>query len=249
MGINLNLDYSSLFSSLSGNNNRSNSSSSSALYGINLADYASIKNGSYFQLTKAYYAKNAAESDSSDSKKTTANASSVQSDADSLKDSADKLFANGRDSLFTKKNITTKNEDGTTTTAYDYDRDAIYKAVKSFVDDYNDVLTSGGNSSNTNVLRQTLNMKNNTSVYKNLLSQVGITIGSDNKLSLDEETFKASNMSTVKSIFNGSNSFSYTTSLKASQISYYADRASSTYGYNGSLNASFHTGSKYDSYF
>jgi len=248
MGINLNLDYSTLFSSLSGNRT-SSSSSSSSLYGINLADYASIKNGSYYQLTKSYYAKNSAESSSDNSSNKVSTSSAVQSDADSLKESADKLFANGSDSLFAKKDVTTKKEDGTTTTAYGYDTDAIYKAVKSFADDYNEVLSSGSNSSNNNVLRQTLNMKNSTSVYKNLLNQVGITIGSDNKLSIDEETFKSSDMSTVKSIFNGTNSLSYTTSLKASQISYYADKAASTYDFSGTLNNSYHSGSMYDSYF
>ncbi|MDD2971461.1 MAG: hypothetical protein PHE02_04935 [Lachnospiraceae bacterium] len=249
MNINLNLDYSTLFSSLS-TNRSSSASSSSSLYGIDLGNYASIRNGSYYQLTKAYYAKNSADSDSSSgSTSSTTSSATVQSDADDLKESADKLFVTGSKSLFNKKEITTKNEDGTTTTKNDYDKDAIYKAVKAFADDYNSAVTSGGKSSNTNVLRQTLNMTKNTSAYKNLLSQVGITIGSDNKLSVDEDTFKKSDMTTVKSIFNGTNSLAYTTSLKASQISYYADKSSGLYDINGSLNNISSIGSSYNSYF
>lgn len=251
MGINLNLDYSTLFSSLS---SRSTSSSSSSLYDINLADYASIKNGSYYQVAKSYYAKqNKTNSTTGDNSNTTtsdkANASSVQSNADSLKDAADKLYKTGKNSLFNKKEITTKNEDGTTTTKNDFDKDAIYKAVKSFADSYNTTLKSGSASSNTNVLRQTLNMKNNVGTYKNMLDQIGITIGTDNKLSVDETTFKNSDMNTVKTLFNGTNSLAYNTSMKASQISYYADKATSTYNFNGALNGSYSVGSSYNNYF
>ena len=48
------MDYSSLFSSLSSNNK---SSLSSLTGNFTLADYASIKNGSYKKALKAYYKK------------------------------------------------------------------------------------------------------------------------------------------------------------------------------------------------
>ncbi len=250
MSINLNLDYSTLFSSLS--SSTSSSTSNTSLSSIDLSDYASIKNGSYYQLLKAYYAKNSASGSSSSSGSSEDSASTlatVQTDSDSLKDSADKLIKTGTDSLFNKKNITTTNSDGTTSTTYDYDIDAIYKGVRSFVDDYNSMLDSGSNSSNKNVLSQTLTMTNTTKAYSNLLSAVGITVGSDNKLSIDEDAFKASNVSSIKSLFNGNSSYAYSISAKASQINYYASTANSTYDITGNLTGSSSSGSLYSSYF
>ena len=49
MNIQAKTDYSTLFSSLSGNQTST----------FSLADYASIKNGSYFKVMKAYYGKDA----------------------------------------------------------------------------------------------------------------------------------------------------------------------------------------------
>ncbi|MDD3205767.1 MAG: hypothetical protein PHS74_08555 [Lachnospiraceae bacterium] len=247
MGINLNLDYSTLFSSLS---TSSSSNSANSLSSINLANYASIKNGSYYQLTKAYYAKNSAESNSSSSNSdSTATTTSIQSASDSLKDSADKLIKTGSDSLFNKKNITTKKEDGTSSTSYDYDRDAIYKAVNSYIEDYNSTVKAGAKSSSSNILRQTLNMTNNTKVYKSALSSVGITVGSDNTLSIDKDTFKNADMSTIKTLFNGNNSLAYTTSAKASQINYAASTANGIYDITGGLSSPYSSGSIYNSYF
>lgn len=251
MSINLNLDYSTLFSSLS-TSSSSSRFSSNFLSGINLADYASIRNGSYYQLTKAYYAKNNGSASSSSTNSSDDSASSlaaVQNDSDSLKDSADKLIKTGTDSLFNKKNVTTKNSDGTTSTTYGYDMDSIYKGVKSFIDDYNSMLDSGSNSSNKNVLSQTLNMTNTTKSYSSLLSTVGITVGSDNKLSIDEDAFKAANVSSIKSLFNGNSSYAYSVSAKASQINYYASTANSTYNMNGRFTNSSSSGSLYSSYF
>lgn len=249
MSINLNLDYPTLFSSLS----TSTSPSSSAAFNssLNLSDYASIKNGSYYQLLKAYYAKkNTSESSSSKNSGDSASTlAAVQTDSDSLKNSADKLIKTGTDSLFNKKNITTKNSDGTTSTTYGYDMEAIYKGVKSFVDDYNSMLDSGSNSSNKNVLSQTLNMTTTTKAYSSLLSAVGITVDSNNKLSIDKDAFKAANISSIKSLFNGNSSYSYTISAKASQINYYACTANSTYDITGKLTSSSPSGFRYSSYF
>lgn len=250
MSINLNLNYSTLFSSLS--TSTSSSSSGTSQSSINLSDYASIKNGSYYQLLKAYYAKKSASESSSSSSSSGDSASTlaaVQTDSDSLKDSADKLIKTGTDSLFNKKNVTTTNSDGTTSTTYGHDMNAIYKGVKSFVDDYNSMLDSGSNSSNKNVLSQTLNMTNTTKAYSSLLSAVGITVGSDNKLSIDKDAFKAANISSIKSLFNGNSSYAYSISAKSSQINYYASTANSTYDITGKLTGSSPSGFRYSSYF
>ncbi|MDD3417776.1 MAG: hypothetical protein PHY47_27940, partial [Lachnospiraceae bacterium] len=137
---NTSLDYSALLGTSSGNE---------VTGGISLSDYASIKNGSYGKLLKAYYAKQDAEkgSGTGDTKQ---RLTVMKSNADALKKSAEALNS---DDLWEKKKITKKDETtGVETESEDYDWDAITKAVKSFVDDYNSVVEEAGKSNTKNVL-------------------------------------------------------------------------------------------------
>ena len=187
---NSNIDYSALFGTAS------NSSVGTANY---LSDYASIRNGSYKKLMKAYYAKQ-------DTEKLTAKQDTVQkstlmgSSADSLKVAADKL----NDSEL-----------------FDKDDDTIVKAVKS------------GESNNKSVLRNAAWLTGMTGKNAKLLSKAGITIAKGNKLELDEDTLKKADKSTLKSIFNGYNSFAGNVSRKASAISNASNGAGSSYTSKG----------------
>ena len=195
-----------------------------------LGDYASIKNGSYGKLLKAYYAKQKAEGASS-SKDTMQKSTMIQSSAETLKKAADAL---NNDSLWEKKKITKKDEKtGETTETVDYDWDAITKAVKSFVDSYNDAVEEAGESNAKNVLRNTLYMTNNVSKNENLLSKAGITIGKGNKLNLDMDKLKKANISTLKTLFTGYNSLVGRVSQKASSISLAAAKSGRAYTGNG----------------
>ena len=86
--------------------------------------------------------------------------------------------------MFTEKNIVTKNEDGTETTTKGYDMDAVYKAVSSFVDNYNKVIDNVSKSDSSAVKNAAKNMTNITNMYANSLKDIGITIGDDNKLTV-----------------------------------------------------------------
>ena len=79
----------------------------SGMGGINVSDYAMIKNGSYGKLMKAYYAKQDADklSQTGDSSKTL---TLMRSSADSLKKSAEAL---GNASLYEKKKFKKKDEE------------------------------------------------------------------------------------------------------------------------------------------
>lgn len=197
-----------------------------------LSDYASIKNGSYRKLMKAYYAKQDAENAAS-SKDTTQKLTLMRSSADSLKKSADAL---NNDALWEKKKIKKKDEEtGEEIEVEDYDWDAITKAVKSFIEDYNSVVEEAGNSDTKNVLRNAVWMTNITDKAENLLSQVGITIGKGNKLELDEDALKKANITTLKSLFTGYGSFANKISQKAGSISNAAARTKgATYTSRGS---------------
>jgi hypothetical protein len=256
MGISINVgmkqDYSYLFQSLS-------TSSSGSLGNLNfLSDYAAIKNGSYAKLMKAYYAKDASSEVSSiaNSKSSTSTAadsakklSEIKTAAEGLKTSADALIDKGSDSLFKQVDVESTDANGITTTTKGYDVKAIYSAVSDFVEDYNTMLDEGGSSETKNVQNKMTSLIGITAANENLLSQVGITIGEDNSLSIDEETFKNANMTTVKSLFNGNQSYAYRVSAQASLVDFAAETESAksnTYTSTGSYSSAYLSGSIYD---
>ncbi len=222
---NTNMDYSTLFGGGA-------PYIDNGMGGINVSDYAMIKNGSYGKLMKAYYAKQDADklSQTGDSSKTL---TLMRSGADSLKKSAEAL---GDASLYEKKKFKKKDEEtGEEIEVEDYDWDAITKAVKTFVDDYNAVVEQAGNSETKDVLRNAAWMISITEKTGNLLSKVGITVGKGNKLGFDEEALKKKtaigkssiefdNISTLKSLFTGHGSFADKIAQKASAISSAAAR-------------------------
>ena len=239
-----------LFSSL---NSGSAMFGTSDLLGINYSDYATIKNGSYTKLMKAYYAKEASGDSSSssvsattstskDSSKTLAN---IESAAEDLKKASETLRTNGDKSLFTKKQTTDK--DGKL--SYEYDTDKIYKAVSEFVDSYNKMLKEGGDSNTNSILRSTKSMVNLTKANSSMLGSVGITIGTDNKLSVDETAFKKADMNTVKSLFHTTGGFGYQVSVQAGMIESYAKseaEKANTYNKTGMYTYNYTTGEIYN---
>ncbi len=234
-----------------------------------LTDYASIKNGSYGKLMKAYY-----NETGSDSVKSTAKGSrteqksgrkaeklsskeskayaQVQTTTDALKDSADALLAGGSKSLFAMKDITTRNEDGTETTVKGYDTEAIYKAVNSFVTNYNAVVKAVDEVDGNTVTGRAKRMVNDSATNLKSLLKVGITIGADNTLSIDKETFLKADMSRVKSLFHDIGSYGYRVSAQAAMINYGADRElerGSSYTTKGAYNTNFGNGNLFNGYF
>lgn len=236
---NIKTDYSALFNSLS-------SSSSNSGTGIEslLSDYNSIKSGTYGKLMKSYYAKNASSSDKTSgtsssttaSDDTSARISKLQSTSKALSESAAALYQNNSDSVF-------KSED----------KDEIYKAVSSFVKDYNSAITTAAESDNSKIVRSASNLANTTAIYSKQLSNMGITIGTDNKLSIDEAAFKKADTSSVKAVFNGTGSLAYQAGTSASFINMYATqdagKASGLYTQGGIYSSPLSTGDIYNSIF
>lgn len=206
------------------------SSASSAKSGTTdiLSDYYSIRNGSYKKLLNAYYSiddnkKTKVTASTSTSSDTTKTLSAIKSSTDALKESADALLKTGSKSLF-KTDASGK-----------YDVDSIYKAVDSFVKNYNEVIDSTEESNTKNIANTSLSMMTSTKINANSLSKLGITIDKDGKLALDEKTFKEADMGRAKSLFNGNGSFGYLTSARASMINYYASsEATKSNTYTGS---------------
>lgn len=239
-----------LFSSL---NNSKTGSSTTDLLGISYSDYATIRSGSYYKLMKAYYSTNASEQVSSVvSNKTTTSTSKddtktiarIESASADMKSSADALLETGSKSLFKTERVT--DENGKVTEQYNTDE--IYKAVKQFVSDYNSLVEEASDSNTSNISGAAERLVSMTDTNAKMLASVGITIDEDNQLKIDEDTFKAADMSTVKGIFNERGGYGYQVSAQASMINYYAENEaakSNTYTSSGTYTYNYNTGSLY----
>lgn len=220
---------STLFSSL----NKGSSNNTIGFDYSMLSEYNSIKSGTYYKLAKKYYADdtNPATKAWNDSKVNTVDELSRQkTQATELYDSANVLLDSGEKSLFNKVEV--EDEEGNITS--DYDREKIYKAVKDFVDDYNDTVDIAEDSDVTGVLTATSGMTNLAAVNSKSLADIGITIGNDSKLSVDEDAFKKADMNQVKSLLNERGGFAYQVSAKASMINSALVSAATFGGYTNS---------------
>ncbi len=223
------------------------SSGSSLFSGISFTDYASIRSGSYRKLLNSYYGgSTSTNSTTSDAvskivgTKTGTNLTSVKSNSDELSDASKALYSSGSDSVFTMKEVSSKDATtGEVTNSRQYDRDAINKAVNTFVSEYNDVIEAVDNTESSRVLSTGINMAKQTSAYSKSLAEVGITINYDNTLSVDETKLASADISDLKALFNGVSSFAYQTSQKAGQLGLAAQQSSSAstlYNSSGSYN-------------
>lgn len=219
-------DYSYLFSSL--NSSSSQGASDNLFNSINLSEYSSIKSGAYGKALKVYFAQDKAESTSDTKKDKTDKKSTetteidrlneVNGNASALAGTAEKLINRGTDSLFRKKEMEVKKEDGTTSKVEDYDVDAIYKEVNDFVGKYNTLLESVKDSDSKKVSGEADDMVRLVEDYKTSLEKVGITIGKNDELIVSEKDFKAADVDDMKKLFNGNASFAYVLSTKASFV-------------------------------
>lgn len=236
MSINFNVktDYSYLFTSM---NSSTSNNSTYAFSGINLSDYASIKNGSYGKLLKAYYAET--EGSTSDTNSLVKNAASkysdkeekvkkqnlndIQSSANELGSSAAALMERGSKSVFKNK-----------------DMEEVYTAVSEFTKDYNALLDKVEDTKSSAVTKVAEKLSDVMEGYEEQLKEMGITIGEDQKLTIDKKTFVASDVDKAKELWNGSSSLSYLASIRAASVSntaYGENNASSLYTMNGTYAA------------
>ncbi len=223
-------DYSSLFSSLG----------TSSMGNLNfLSDYASIKNGSYGKLMKAYYAKDGGDVSASTTKiskpkdttvKSTEELAKVERSAEDLKVKADKMLELDTD-----------------------DKDEYLKNLKDFASSYNSLIDSADATTNTSVLKKANTLVNLTQSNKDMLESVGVKIGEDLKLSVDEEAFGKADLGTAKNLFKGTGSYAYSVSAQATMIDYQANYESikaGTYNQKGSFDtAAKGVGDLFESFF
>lgn len=222
-----NFNISSMFGGFGSNN---------SLGSFNFSDYASIKNGSYGKLMKSYYAeqKKSARAEKTDKdtsskinrKKEAAidktGLTQMKKEADGLKTAAEAL---NEDALW-------KQTDGK------YDMDKIVSAVKTFANEYNDTLNQAAKVNSKDIAQDVRYMNSMTNTMSKALSKIGVTVGTDGKLSVNEDELKKANVTSIKSLFAGSVSYGSQISDRASEIARDTVMNSSVYGSNGALSSS-----------
>lgn len=109
-------------------------------------------------------------------------------------------------------------------------------AVKDFAESYNDTLDGLQKTDSLKALEKGVSLVNTTKAYARTLSRIGISVGSDNRLTVDEEKLKAAQPETFRSLFSGNYSYANKIADKASDISRAADlKAQVTYNVQGNL--------------
>ncbi|MCR5688142.1 MAG: hypothetical protein K6G58_08985 [Lachnospiraceae bacterium] len=211
-----NSNVSALFNSLNAN---------SGAGSFNFADYAAIKNGSYGKLVKAYYSegtkiddkpaaavsKKAASQKATEAKKTeNAAADLVKKDADKLRTDAEAL---NKDELWTKNNGKA-------------DMGKIAEAVSDFADSYNKVIEGSSKIKSKEASRDVDFMTGLTNTFSKVLQKAGITVGTDGKLSVNEDALKKADQATLRSLFDGVGTYGSQIAEKAESIERHAEPGS-----------------------
>ena len=186
-------DYSSLFNSLP----KTKESSGGGL--TNLAtEFNSIRSGSYGKLLSAYYKKmNSGDSATEAIQKENENRHLVGSNASGLKSAAKTL---------SKMNFAEASEEDS------------LKAIKNFVSSYNSVIDTADDVNSKGILQNAVWMTNITKKSAGLLNELGISVGKDNKLTLDEDKWNSAHTSTKTALFNGRQGYAEKMIYKASQM-------------------------------
>lgn len=216
---NLKQDYSSLFQGMSGG----------SLGNLNfISDYASIKNGSYGKLMKAYYGadKTSAVSSSSSSRKS--RSSNVVDQIleekmyPKLSKEAQKANADlttGLSSLKTSVSALQSDKTYTDTENGRSAADKVTSAVKSFVTDYNNVVKAAKDSTLSGKTAYVANMMSSTARNADKLSEIGVSINSDGTIELNEGKLKAADISKVQDLFSSEDIMSYGSTI-ASRVQF-----------------------------
>lgn len=191
--------------------------------------------------------KKPAASSTATSKEDVSTLASIESNAEKLSDAADALLAQGSKSLF--RQVEKTDAAGKKTTGYD--TDAIYKAVASYAENYNRVAAGAGSSNIMAIRSAAASMNDFTKVNEKKLSEIGISWNEkDRTISVDEKAFKNADMDKAKALFQGTGSYGYQVSAKASVIDYHAQyeaSKASTYNSSGIYAYNYSAGSLWNS--
>lgn len=232
--------------SLYGSNNNSTN-----LYSL-FSERNAIKNGTYKKLLKSYYS---SLEENSGSKTSASKRRGQNNIIDKLlkekmyptvskeTQEANTNLTNGISSL--KSSISTlqsektfeDTENGKTAS------EKVVSAMKSYVTNYNNVVTASKSSTLSNKTAYVANMMSTTSKFEKELGEIGVMLKSDGTLQLDETKLKDADLSKVQKLFSTENIQSYGSTI-ASRVKFAGGGTNTTTGTNSSTDSTDSTTQK-----
>ena len=207
-------DYSHLFSSVG-------SAAGNAASSNWLGDYAAIKNGSYGKLMKAYYADSKGESAWQSTGTTATSKSSKSNVLDRILEEkrhpkvskeaqkANAELTSGLSSLKTSVSVLQNDKTYTDTANGQSAADKVVSAIKSYVSEYNNVVTAAKRSTLASKTAYIANIMQSTSANADKLAEMGVTINANGTLQLNEGKLKTADLSQVQDLFSNNDIMSY----------------------------------------
>ncbi len=131
----------------------------------------------------------------------------------------------------------------------EYDTKSIVETIKSFVEAYNDVVSSAEKSSSSSVSNALSAMTAITNEYEKELLKLGISKNDKGLLSFNEEGFLNADMSDAEDLFVGTGSYTYQVAVKAAMLANQAEteaNKSNTYTDTATYSNNYNTGSIFD---
>lgn len=216
--------------SLYGSNN-----SSTNLYSL-FSERNAIKNGTYKKLLKSYYS---SLEENSGSTTSTSKRRGQNNIIDKLlkekmyptvskeTQEANTNLTNGIGSL--KSSISTLQSENTfeDTENGKTASEKVVSAMKSYVNNYNNVVTASKSSTLSNKTAYVANMMSTTSKFEKELGEIGVMLKSDGTLQLDETKLKNTDLSKVQKLFSTDNIQSYGSTI-ASRVKFAGGGTSTT---------------------
>lgn len=218
--------------SLYGSNNNSTN-----LYSL-FSERNAIKNGTYKKLLKSYYS---SLEENSGSATSTSKRRGQNNIIDKLlkekmyptvskeTQEANTNLTNGISSL--KSSISTLQNENTfeDTENGKTASEKVVSAMKSYVNNYNNVVTASKSSTLSNKTAYVANMMSTTSKFEKELGEIGVMLKSDGTLQLDETKLKNTDLSKVQKLFSTDNIQSYGSTI-ASRVKFAGGGTSTTTG-------------------
>ena len=180
------------------------------------SDYASIRNGSYRRLLKAYYGGNNNTGTTAGARSNTSNVlDRILEERKNPKLSEQTSEANSKltAGIPTLTNAVKTLQNDTTYTASEDGKksaqDKVVSALKSYVSEYNDVVNAAKKSTLSGKTSHVASMMKSTSENADKLREIGISVNANGTLQFIEGQAKRADISKVQDLFSDDNSMSY----------------------------------------
>lgn len=196
---------------------KSSISAGSFLSASNFGDLSLMRNGVYTKMLKAYYAK---QKSSTDKTSSSGKNSSSEDYLNTINDKLSKLKTTTSDEALSsiKSGADQMKKAADAVAEIDYDKtsgDAVYSKVKDLVNTYNSLVTQTGKSDLVSISQSRTWMVNDTKAREAQWNKIGITIGDDQTLTIDEKKFKEASTSDIKNFLSGASGYASRLSTKA----------------------------------